>query len=81
MPKETLISVDVETAGPIPARFALLSIGACLLTDTTNGFYVELRPDRDEVSPEAMAIHGLSIAELKNKESPQPRRCGDSPAG
>jgi len=62
---ETFISVDVETAGPIPGQFALLSIGACLVEDPSTTFYVELHPDRAEVSSEAMAVHGLSLEALK----------------
>jgi ribonuclease T len=33
------ISVDVESAGPIPSRYALLSIGACTLTHLCCSFY------------------------------------------
>lgn len=70
MPLETFISVDVETAGPIPGQFALLSIGACLVADTTINFYIELQPDREEISSEAMAIHNLSLEYLKNDGTP-----------
>ena len=31
--REIFISVDVETAGPIPGEFSLLSIGACDVDD------------------------------------------------
>lgn len=58
---EVLISVDVETAGSHVRRFALLSIGACLVDDPDTGFYVELRPDSDEVDPAAMRVHGLDL--------------------
>lgn len=70
MPSETLISVDVETAGPIPGQYALLSIGACLVEDTSTSFYVELQPDRADISPEAMAIHGLDMEALKSTGAP-----------
>lgn len=71
MSKEILISVDIETAGPIPGQFALLSIGACLVAEPSTTFYVELQPDRDEVSAEAMAINGLSLDTLRiNGTSP-----------
>jgi ribonuclease T len=70
MPEEKYISVDVETAGPIPGEFALLSIGACLVDDPSTTFYVELQPDREKVSQEAMAIHGLSIDALKKDGTP-----------
>lgn len=65
MPEEIYISVDVETAGPIPADFALLSIGACLVEDASVSFYIELQPDRDGFTAEAMSIHGLSFDKLK----------------
>lgn len=61
---ETYISVDVETAGPVPAQFAMLSIGACLVDDLAEGFYVELKPDRERVDERALAVSGLSIARL-----------------
>lgn len=65
MPNEYYVSVDVETAGPVPARYALLSIGACLVDSPGTSFYVELKPDRDESVPEAMAISGLSLDGLR----------------
>lgn len=64
-PTETLISVDVETAGPSPSGHALLSIGACLVDDPSAGFYVELRPDRAGVVPRALEVSGLSLADLE----------------
>jgi DNA polymerase III epsilon subunit-like protein len=70
MLKELYISVDVETAGPIPADFALLSIGACVVNDPSISFYVELQPDREQISSEAMAIHGLTIEKLRQDGKP-----------
>ena len=64
MRPETFISVDVETAGANPARFAMISIGACLVDDPTTNFYVELQPDRTEVDEKALAISGLSMSTL-----------------
>jgi DNA polymerase III epsilon subunit-like protein len=64
------VSVDVETAGPYPAGYALLSVGACLVTDPDVTFYVELEPDRDDVDAEAMAVHGLSMEALKAAGTP-----------
>lgn len=34
---ECFISVDVETSGPIPGEFSLLSIGACVVPDDEHG--------------------------------------------
>ena len=64
MRPETYISVDVETAGANPAKFAMISIGACLVDDPTTNFYVELQPDRVEVDEKALAISGLSMSTL-----------------
>ena len=63
-PKETLISVDVETAGPYPGRYSLLSIGACVVADPSQTFYVELQPINAEASPGAMAATGLDLETL-----------------
>jgi hypothetical protein len=61
---ELYISVDIETAGPIPGEFSLLSLGACLVGDTTRNLYVELAPLNDNYTEEAMAMCNLSLAEL-----------------
>ncbi|MFC3677786.1 hypothetical protein [Ferrovibrio xuzhouensis] len=42
--REIFVSVDIETSGPVPAEYSLLSIGACAVTDIDNGFYCELKP-------------------------------------
>ncbi len=70
MSEETFICVDVETAGPIPGEYAMLSIGACPVFDTGNTFYVELIPDREDFQPEALAISGLDMNKLKLEGTP-----------
>jgi DNA polymerase III epsilon subunit-like protein len=72
MSADNYICVDVETAGPVPARYALLSIGACLVEEPERTFYIEVQPDREEFLPEAMAISGLSPEALK-KNGAEPR--------
>ena len=69
MLNETYICVDVETAGPIPSQYAMLSIGACLVDDPEITFYLELQPDRSASLPEAMAISGLSLEGLQETGS------------
>ena len=64
---EAYISVDIETAGPNPGQYSLLSIGACTIWEPHRTFYIELRPDKDAMHPEALAIHGLTIEELMKK--------------
>jgi ribonuclease T len=61
---EKFISVDIEAAGPNPSQYALLSIGACSLTQPRQTFYAELVPDKDRVDPRSMQIHGLDPSRL-----------------
>lgn len=58
------ISVDIESAGPNPGQYAMLSIGACTLGEPRQTFYVELKPDKDLSDPEAAQIHGLELDKL-----------------
>ncbi len=58
------MSVDVETAGPYPARFPVLSIGACAVADPGVAFYAELKPERPDGVASALAVGGLSIERL-----------------
>jgi len=64
------ISVDVETAGPTPGEYALLSIGACTVLEPRKTFYVELQPDKDNFDPQAMSIHQLDAAVLARSAIP-----------
>ena len=64
MTEETYISVDIETAGPIPGEYSLLSIGACVVGDVESNFYVELRPLNGNYVEEALEIAGLPLAYL-----------------
>lgn len=58
---ETFISVDVETAGPNPSQYSMVSIGACLVDDPESGFYVELRPDKADFVPSSLDVGGLTM--------------------
>ncbi len=62
--REVFISVDVETAGPIPGEFSLLSIGACVIFDPTKTFACDLKPINRNANPKALEIAGLSLDEL-----------------
>lgn len=62
---EVFISIDVETAGPIPGEFSMLSIGACLVNDPAIAFDCELKPINDNADPAALEVSGLSLAGLK----------------
>lgn len=61
---EVFFSVDIETAGPYPRRYALLSIGACLVSNPDETFYIEIRPESDDSTLQALEITGLSMEEL-----------------
>jgi ribonuclease T len=67
---ETFISVDIEAAGPISSQYALLSIGACTLTNPRRTFYAELVPDKDLADPVAMQVHGLDLQRLAKEGLP-----------
>ncbi len=61
---EFLVVVDVETAGPNPGQYSMLSLGACTLSDPPQTFYVEFMPDKPATDAEAMHIHKLSMQDL-----------------
>jgi ribonuclease T len=65
MKKEFYISVDVETAGPYPERYSLLSIGACTFDRPRRTFYVELKPVNSDAMEEALKVCQLSMSELE----------------
>jgi DNA polymerase III epsilon subunit-like protein len=58
------VSVDVETAGPNPSQYSMLSIGACMVCDPKRTFYVELQPVNSNFLPSALSISGLSLEKL-----------------
>jgi DNA polymerase III epsilon subunit-like protein len=62
---ECFISVDVETAGPDPGAYSLLSIGACLVSDPDQGFYVELKPTTKNATEEALTVSGFTLEALE----------------
>lgn len=53
---ELLISVDIETDGPIPGIHSIASIGAALVDDLDCNFYIELKPISDQFDPQAVVI-------------------------
>lgn len=69
-PKPVYICIDVETAGPNPADYALLSIGAALVSNPQTSFYVELQPDKPGQTEEAARIHRLDLDELARTATP-----------
>jgi DNA polymerase III epsilon subunit-like protein len=70
MPSPVYICVDVETAGPHPAEYALLSIGAVVVDDPAQSFYIELQPDRNIITDESLSIHKLALDVLAERGTP-----------
>jgi DNA polymerase III epsilon subunit-like protein len=68
--RETYFSVDIETAGPNPGQYSLLSIGACTIGEPQSTFYVELQPVNDALDPAAFAIHRLDPKKLAERGLP-----------
>lgn len=64
--REIFVSVDVETSGPIPGEYSLLSIGACSAFDPDNGFTCKVKPISDKFDPKALEVTGLSMKDLTN---------------
>jgi ribonuclease T len=64
---EVFISVDVETSGPIPGEYSLLSIGACHVDDERQSFSCQLRPITRNADPAALAVTGLSLDRLERE--------------
>jgi DNA polymerase III epsilon subunit-like protein len=58
--REVFISIDVETAGPIPGEYSLLTIGACGVDDPSQTFACELKPTTLNADPKALEVTGLS---------------------
>jgi DNA polymerase III epsilon subunit-like protein len=61
---EAYIIIDIEASGPNPSQYSMLSIGACTLREPRQTFYVELQPDKEAFTEEAMAVSGLSLEGL-----------------
>jgi DNA polymerase III epsilon subunit-like protein len=65
MNDEIYISVDIESAGPIPAMYSMLSLGACVVGDPDKSFYAELKPINKAFVPEAVKVSGFDLAVLE----------------
>ena len=67
MKDECFISVDVETSGPVPGLYSLLSIGACLVENDETAFECQLKPISDRADPKALEVTGFSLEQLARK--------------
>src|SRR5260370_3643816 len=62
--EKVYISVDIETAGPVPGEYSMISLGACLIDNPTEDLYIELKPINDNCIPEALKVSGLTFEQL-----------------
>ena len=66
------IMVDIESDGPIPGDFSMISFGAVLVNEQLNKtFYGKLKPISDKYIPEALAVSGFSREETLTFEEPK----------
>ncbi len=61
---ECYISVDIETSGPVPGIYSILSLGACLVDEPDRTFYAELRPATEHAIPEALQVSRFTLDQL-----------------
>jgi DNA polymerase III epsilon subunit-like protein len=67
---EVFISVDIETSGPIPGDYSMLSLGACLVGDTDIGFYIEFKPLNENAIPDALKVSRFDMNKLAQTGEP-----------
>jgi DNA polymerase III epsilon subunit-like protein len=66
------VSVDVESDGPIPGKYSMISLGAVVCTPPFNdSFYCTIRPVTDEYIPEALAVSGFTREETLKFNTPE----------
>lgn len=72
MKPERYFSVDIESSGPIPGKYSMLSIGACAVDDPSIAFYAELKPLSANFVAEALKVSGFDLSKLGvSGESPE----------
>lgn len=65
------VMVDVETDGPAPGRFSMISLGAVIVDEKLDKtFYKTFRPISDEFIPEALNVSGFTREETLEFENP-----------
>src|SRR5687767_4975108 len=63
--REIFVSVDVETSGPVPGEYSLLTIDACDAYEDQQIFACEMKPITRNADPKALEVTGLSLDELE----------------
>jgi hypothetical protein len=66
------IMVDIESDGPIPGDYSMISFGAVLVDELCDKtFYGQLKPISEKFIPEALAVSGHSREETLAFEEPK----------
>jgi hypothetical protein len=64
--------IDVESDGPIPGDYSMISFGAVLVKEgLTETFYGKLKPISEQWIPEALAVSGFSREETLGFDDPE----------
>lgn len=67
----SFIMVDIESDGPIPGDYSMVSFGAVLVDEQLDKtFYGRLKPISDKYLPEALAVSGHSREEVLTFDEP-----------
>ena len=66
------ISVDIEASGPIPGKYSMLSLGACLVGNTDQQFYRELKPLSDDFVLPAIKVGVRGLRGLDSRDEFNP---------
>ena len=65
MKPEVYFSVDIESAGPIPGKFSMLSLGACVVGNPEIEFYVKIKPISKNFVAAALEVSGFNLEQLE----------------
>ena len=66
------IMVDIESDGPIPSDYSMISLGAVLVNEELDKtFYGQLKPISEKYIPEALAVSGHSREETLSFDDPK----------
>ena len=64
--------VDIESDGPIPGDYSMISLGAVLVDEKLDRtFYGQLKPISNHHDPKALAISGFSREETQTFDNPK----------
>lgn len=64
-----LVSIDVESDGPAPGLYSMISFGAIIVEEKLNRtFYAKIKPISNQWIPEALAISGFTREQTLSDE-------------